>query len=84
MSAEALKLPSYALCTPEGVEEYARDTEEGHWNLLPHEIFWRERYVFLESRGYKLRPRFDPNWVPSWIGTNRDPDFCEDSVISMV
>lgn len=29
MSAEALKLPSYALCTPEGVEEYARDTEEG-------------------------------------------------------
>lgn len=84
MSVAAQKLPSYALCTPEEVEEYARDTAEGHWKLLPHETFWRERYLFLESKRYKLRPRFNPAWKPSWLGTNRDPDFCEDSVISMV
>ncbi|KAK7691445.1 hypothetical protein QCA50_004844 [Cerrena zonata] len=76
-------LPSYAFCTPERAEYYAKETEEGHWSLLSYEVFWRERCVHLKSRGYLLRPRFHPGWVPSWLGTNRDPDFCEDSIRSM-
>ena len=30
------------------------------------EIFWRDRYHFFKSRGYILRPRYHPNWEPSW------------------
>ncbi|KAL1726405.1 kinase-like domain-containing protein [Schizophyllum commune] len=33
--------------------------------VLPHEIFWREHFCFLERRGYRLRPRYDPLHVPS-------------------
>jgi hypothetical protein len=35
-------------------------------NLTRHEIWWVERYAELETAGYKLRPRYGPNWRPSW------------------
>jgi hypothetical protein len=41
---------------------------------------WRDRYSFFLSRGLKLRPRYRPGWTPSWLGTNLDPDACEDSI----
>ena len=31
------------------------------------EMFWVRIYPFLLSRGYRLRPRYDPSWVPSWL-----------------
>jgi hypothetical protein len=34
--------------------------------LLPGERFWRDHQPWLEERGYMLRPRFHPNWKPSW------------------
>lgn len=34
--------------------------------LYPLEIAWRDRQLFLQSRGYMLRPRLRPDWVPSW------------------
>ncbi|SJL11189.1 uncharacterized protein ARMOST_14592 [Armillaria ostoyae] len=34
--------------------------------LNSYEIFWRDTYHFLCERGYKLRPRYHPDWVPSW------------------
>lgn len=84
MSVTDSHLPSYALCSPELVEVYRKQTEEGHWALLSYEVFWRERYDYLKTRGYLLRTRFHPGWTPSWLGTNRDPTFCEDSICSMV
>ncbi|KAI0794650.1 kinase-like domain-containing protein [Fomes fomentarius] len=75
------RLPSYAYLSPEGVQGYARITEEGAYSLLPAEIEWRDRYIALESRGYLLRRRYHPDWSPSWTGTNLDPTYCEDSVI---
>lgn len=39
-----------------------------HTVLNGLEIPWRDRQVFLESRGYMLRPRYRPGWVPSWQG----------------
>ncbi|KAJ7652060.1 hypothetical protein DFH06DRAFT_995816 [Mycena polygramma] len=41
----------------------------------PHEQFWIDHQQFLFSRGYLLRPRFRPGWVPSWTlpGSNFDP-----------
>ncbi|KAI0794646.1 hypothetical protein C8Q74DRAFT_1215883 [Fomes fomentarius] len=69
------------LPSPEDVQIYTRLTDEGTYDLLPAEIKWKERYRVLERQGYKLRSRYHPDWSPSWTGTNRDPTYCEDSVI---
>lgn len=48
--------------------------------LTTEEIMWRDKQPFLESRGYMLRPRLRPGWVPSWM-TGQPVDeleFCED------
>ncbi|KAL5476622.1 hypothetical protein ACEPAI_3302 [Sanghuangporus weigelae] len=39
--------------------------------LLSAEIAWRDRYEMLESHGYRLRPRYHPNWRPSWLDTKK-------------
>ncbi|KAI0676773.1 kinase-like domain-containing protein [Trametes maxima] len=36
--------------------------------LSNQERYWQEHQEFLESRGYLLRPRYKPGWVPSWTG----------------
>src|SRR5882724_11126383 len=46
--------------------------------LKPPEHFWTDHQKWLESRGYMLRPRFRPDWVPSWRGTNKFYFSCED------
>lgn len=43
-----------------------------------------DRAVFLESKGYRLRPRFLPGWTPSWKTRSLDPYLCEDGVIHHV
>ncbi|KAJ7228306.1 hypothetical protein GGX14DRAFT_612096 [Mycena pura] len=35
-------------------------------NLLTPEVFWRDHYDYILEHGYKLRPRYRPDWVPSW------------------
>ncbi|KAH9921526.1 kinase-like domain-containing protein [Epithele typhae] len=30
------------------------------------ELYWTNRYALFKSYGYVLRPRFKPDWVPSW------------------
>ncbi len=34
--------------------------------LFKKEIFWRDHQEWLADRGYMLRPRFRPGWIPSW------------------
>ncbi|KIJ60042.1 hypothetical protein HYDPIDRAFT_139776 [Hydnomerulius pinastri MD-312] len=52
--------------------------------LLPEEldpageVWWRDHYNWLKSRGYLLRPRYSPNWVPSWITSKKGWVECED------
>jgi hypothetical protein len=46
--------------------------------LGEHENWWVERQEALEQAGYMLRPRFRPGWQPSWTGTNKEFDDCED------
>ncbi|EIW54128.1 kinase-like protein [Trametes versicolor FP-101664 SS1] len=75
------RLPRYAVLEPENVEYYATSTRLGRYGLLPSEIFWNERYRYLEESGYVLRPRYAPNWKPSWSGTNLDPMYCEDAIM---
>jgi hypothetical protein len=49
------------------------------YELLLHEEIWRDRYLFFLDRGLELRPRYRPGWIPSWLGTNMIPEYCEDS-----
>lgn len=53
-------------------------------HLTENEIWWRDHYNFLSEKGYKLRSRYSPNWVPSWTNTNKAPISCEDGVRSPV
>lgn len=34
--------------------------------LLPGERYWRDHQPWLESKGYMLRPRYHPEWAPSF------------------
>ncbi|KAB5588850.1 hypothetical protein CTheo_7704 [Ceratobasidium theobromae] len=44
---------------------------------------WASFQPYLLSKGYRLRPRYQPDWVPSWRDTDMDPLVCEDSIDSM-
>ena len=46
--------------------------------LYDYEIAWRNKQQYLETRGYMLRPRYRPGWVPSWYHNGTDPELCED------
>ena len=47
--------------------------------LDPREVWWRDRYKTLSDHGYLLRPRYSPQWVPSWKTLNKNWKDCEDS-----
>lgn len=43
-------------------------------HLLESEFFWVDIQPFLLSRGYRLRPRYDPAWIPSWKLAGKEDD----------
>jgi hypothetical protein len=49
--------------------------------LSPPEVWWCKQYQWLKAQGYLLRPRYAPEWVPSWDGSQRDPFTCEDGQV---
>lgn len=63
--------------------EFGSDVDKpfllGDW-----EHFWVDLQPFLFSRGYRLRPRYDPDWIPSWHTSKKWPHDCEDSIDSQV
>lgn len=85
MADDFVKYPrSMRANTPEELARLRRRTAEGGWLLTPSEIWWRDHQSFLNSHGYLLRPRFRPDWIPSWTGTNIIPNYCEDSIEHLV
>lgn len=66
--------------TPSAEDE--TDTVIDDATLLEYEIWWRDRYVMLEERGYRLRPRFRTDWVACWRTSGRSRAGKEDSLIS--
>jgi hypothetical protein len=57
-------------------------TSAAHPYLSEYEIWWRDHYNFLKDKGYKLRRRYTPDWVPSWTNTNKTDINCEDGIMS--
>ncbi|KAG1792652.1 uncharacterized protein HD556DRAFT_1379030 [Suillus plorans] len=56
-------------------------TSAAHSHLSEYEIWWSGHYKFLEEKGYKLRSRYSPDWVPSWTNTNKVDINCEDGIV---
>lgn len=54
--------------------------DERFSTLAPYELSSVRRQPWLRSRGYMLRPRYRPGWVPLWRTTDARPVDCEDSV----
>lgn len=77
-------LPRHAYLSPQGKDRQAELTRQGVYNLIPSEVFWQSRQQFLKKKGYILRRRYHPDWHPSWVGTNLDPTYCEDSILLSV
>ena len=47
--------------------------------IFKGEHYWRDRSIWLKEHGYTLRPRYSPDWKPSWVWTNKHWTDCEDS-----
>jgi hypothetical protein len=52
--------------------------------LFRNEEWWRDQYSAIYGRGYDLRPRYHPNWVPSWTRSGRDFYAVEDGQPTIV
>ncbi|CAE6454027.1 unnamed protein product [Rhizoctonia solani] len=55
----------------------------GEFSLAPEHLSNAERrwvgyQPYLLSKGYQLRPRYQPNWIPSWELNGQDARLCED------
>ena len=84
-SSSGRSLPGYAYsCSDETTESIQKDTLEGLYDLFEHERWWRDQSDVLFARGYKLRPRYQPGWTPSWLGANIIPEYCEDNFSQIV
>lgn len=53
--------------------------------LSSGEIWWRDQGPWLETQGYRLRPRYRHDWRPSWEGNKKKRFWqCEDGLPLMV
>lgn len=59
--------------SPSGATEVNPDIQayRDRLTLLSDEVWWRDHQVWLAERGYMLRPRYRPGWVPSWKDTGK-------------
>ncbi|KAL5536538.1 hypothetical protein ACEPAF_360 [Sanghuangporus sanghuang] len=71
----------YRMHNPIQIRLFRELDELGDFDLSDVEMRWTEDYDYLLSRGYQLRPRFHPGWIPTWRGTNLSPVACEDAIV---
>ena len=63
---------------------YIEPTERQAGTLVMTEHWWRDRYNDIEKQGYRLRPRYQPQWEPSWLKTGKDFYSAEDGQATIV
>ena len=51
---------------------------------LTTEQWWRDRCIEIAEHGYQLRPRYHPNWQPSWLKSGKDFYTVEDGQPTIV
>ena len=57
------------------------DNDDGEDNMKGRSFFemsWTKKYDFFLHHGYELRPRYSPEWEPSWKTNEKPPQQCED------
>lgn len=59
-------------------------TAVAEYRLYSREIYWRDRYLWFKEQGYLLRPRYHPDWIASWKGTDKSWLTCEDGHVGSV
>ena len=59
-------------------------TVKYHSQLSEPELWWSRHYTWLKDNGYILRPRYAPDWTPSWKRTKKSWFVCEDSHVAPV
>ena len=59
------------------------DPSDGE-QLAKPELWWSQHFQWLKDNGYLLRPRYAPDWVPSWRGTKKNRFMCEDGRVPYV
>ena len=52
--------------------------------LTEPELWWSQHYHWLKDCGYLLRPRYSPDWTPSWKNTKKSWVLCEDGCVAPV
>lgn len=52
--------------------------------ISERESWWVERKEELEAAGYMLRPRYHPDWQPSWLKTKKSYSDFEDGQTEVV
>ena len=63
---------------------YSEPNDRQAGTLVMTERWWRDRYDDIEKQGYRLRPRYHPQWVPSWSKTGKDFYTAEDGQATIV
>jgi hypothetical protein len=63
---------------------YAGQTNRAIGTLHRSELWWKDQYYDLKHIGYDLRPRYHPDWEPSWIRSGNDFFSVEDGQPSIV
>ncbi|KAG2126000.1 uncharacterized protein EDB93DRAFT_1189164 [Suillus bovinus] len=82
-AAEAAELERReALRAQREFEAFGAERERRPGALTGYEIWWCQQYQWLKGKGYLLRPRYAPDWVPSWEALQCHPFTCEDGNIS--
>lgn len=60
------------------------EDDDDDTKLTSGEVYWRDHQKWLEHNGYMLRPRYRPDWKPSWIGTDKHMLAFEDGLFAIV
>ncbi|KZO95063.1 kinase-like protein [Calocera viscosa TUFC12733] len=76
--AESTANAPWSIVIPEVAED--PHAPNAPYPLTIAERNWVRLFETLENGGYRLRPRYRPGWVGSWVGTKKDPDRSEDSI----
>ncbi len=65
-------------------DAYSEPENRQAGTLVMTERWWRDHYNDIAAKGYRLRPRYHPQWVPSWQKTGKDFYTAEDGQATIV